>query len=281
MHEPAPARRRGWVLPVAGGLAAGVVAGLFGVGGGVLLVPLLVLVIGRSQHEAHATSLVGVTLATAAGVARFAVDGAVWLPGAAALAVGAITGARAGAALLPRLSEGWLRRLFVLLVVVVAGRFLVGGGPGGSSAGLPTIDAGVLAIHVLGGLAAGVTSSVLGVGGGIVIVPLLTLGLGYGQHVAEGTSLAVIVPTALTGALAHARHGLTDWRLGSWLGMTTVLGSLAGATLALSLSPVTLGRLFGGLLLAVGALMVWRARPGGGGGRAAADGGHAPADRGR
>ena len=86
---------------VGGGLVAGSAAGLFGVGGGVLLVPLLVLVLKRSQHVAHATSLVAITLAAVAGAGRFALDGSVAWAGGLAVAVGAVVGARLGARLLP------------------------------------------------------------------------------------------------------------------------------------------------------------------------------------
>lgn len=265
-HDPGAGdgRATGWALPIGGGVAAGVIAGLFGVGGGILLVPLLVLVMHRAQHEAHATSLVAVTLGALAGVARFAADGSVALVGGAALAVGAVAGARLGSWLLPFIPERRLRQVFIAVLVVLSVRFLVVGASGeAATAGdvVPELDALRIALHVGGGVVAGVVSSVLGVGGGIVNVPLLVLGFGYGQHVAEGTSLAVIVPTALTGAVSHHRHAYTDWRLGRRLGIGTVVGAVIGAQVALSLSPVTLGRLYGILQIVVAVLMVRRRRP--------------------
>lgn len=245
--------------PVLGGLAAGLVAGLFGVGGGVLLVPLLVLVLRRPQHVSHATSLVAVTLAATAGASRFLLDGAVAGAGALGLAAGAVVGARLGGRFLPKLSDTGLRRLFGGVLAVLAIRFLLVGASGEAAAAgdfVPDLTMGILALHALGGLLAGVTSSVLGVGGGVIMVPLLVLGFGYGQHIAEGTSLAVIIPTALTGAISHHRHGYTDWSLGLRLGGASVVGSLVGASVALSLSPVTLGRTFGALQLGVAALMI-------------------------
>jgi len=249
-----------WGIVIAAGLAAGMIAGLLGVGGGILLVPVLALVLRRPQHVAHATSLVAVTMAALAGSARFAVDGAVAWPGAAVLAVGAILGAWLGAALLPRMSESGLRRAFGGVVLLLALRFLVFGGSGGEGAtdGLfrPDLDPGLVLLHLGGGLAAGVLSSVLGVGGGIIMVPLMALAFGYGQQVAEGTSLAVIVPTAATGALSHARSGYTDWRLGLRLGAAALLGSFSGATLALGLTATALARVYGGVQVIVAALML-------------------------
>lgn len=262
MTDPAaPERVPMSVAAVGGGFVAGTAAGLFGVGGGVLLVPLLVLVLKRSQHVAHATSLVAITLAAVTGAGRFALDGSVAWAGGAAVAVGAVAGARLGARFLPKVSEGRLRRLFAVALLLLALRFLLVGASGEAAiAGdvTPALGPLMLTLHVVGGLAAGVTSAVLGVGGGIIMVPLLVLGFGYGQHIAEGTSLAVIIPTAMTGAWAHHRNGYTDWPVGIQLGLSSVLGSLAGASLALSLDPVTLGRLYGVLQLAVGLLMLRR-----------------------
>lgn len=249
-------------LAVTGGLVAGIVAGLFGVGGGILLVPFLVLVLHRAQHTAHATSLVAVTLAAASSALRFGLDGAVAVTGAAALATGAIVGARLGARFLPKLTDSGLRRLFAVVLLLLAVRFLLTGATGEVLDGdvVPDLDVTMLALHAVGGLVAGITSSVLGVGGGVVMVPLLVLAFGYGQHVAEGTSLAVIVPTALTGAVSHHRHGYTDWRLGLTIGAASLVGGVVGASIALGLSPTVLGRLFGGLQLVVAVLMLRRSK---------------------
>ncbi|MGH8573566.1 MAG: TSUP family transporter, partial [Gammaproteobacteria bacterium] len=66
----------------------------------------------------------------------------------------------------------------------------------------------VSAIGIAGaGIGVGVFSALFGVGGGIIMVPFMTLVLDKGQHLAEGTSLLVIVPTAIVGALAHRRAG--------------------------------------------------------------------------
>lgn len=248
------------LLPLLGGLVGGLVAGVFGVGGGVVLVPILVLVLHRDQHTAHATSLVGVTIGAGAAFARFAIGDAVAWTGALALVGGAVAGARIGARVMPRIEEGRLRKLFALVLIGLSIRFLVVGATEGASADGTGLDLSVLVIglHVLGGLTAGITSSVLGVGGGVILVPLLVIGFGYDQQIAEGTSLAVIVPTALTGAVSHSRRGYTDWRLGGTLGAGALVGGLVGAQIALSLPDTTLGRLYGVLQLAVGLALLAR-----------------------
>lgn len=104
---------------VGAGVVAGILSGLLGVGGGVVMVPLLVVLVGATQHEAHATSLGAIPLIALVGAATFALDGEVHLAGAVALAAGALAGAPLGAALMARTSEQRLRAAFGLLTVVV------------------------------------------------------------------------------------------------------------------------------------------------------------------
>jgi len=105
------------------GLVAGVASGLLGVGGGIVIVPLLVLVAGLSQHQAHATSLAAVIPIAAVGAATYAFEGEVSFSIAALLAAGSLVGAPMGAAWMARLSERTLKLVFGSLLVVL-GAFL-------------------------------------------------------------------------------------------------------------------------------------------------------------
>jgi uncharacterized membrane protein YfcA len=248
---------------LAGGLAAGLLAGVFGVGGGLLFVPVLVLALGLSQHQAHATSLVAVAVTAAAAAARFALDGAVLWTGVLLLAVGAIVGAQLGARLLPRISEPRLLAIFAVTLAILSVRFIVGASTEAQTAAsgdtTVTIGLAVALAHIAGGFAAGIVSSVLGVGGGLLFVPLLALVFDYPQHLAEGSSLTVITPTAIAGALRHAVSGYTEWATGGWLAVGGAVGGLAGAQIALSVSPETLARAFGSFQAALALLFTWRA----------------------
>jgi len=85
------------------------------------------------------------------------------------------------------------------------------------------------------GVAVGVASGLLGVGGGTLIVPFLTLALGVSQHAAEATSLLVILPTAIAGSLALRSRGVGDLGLALRFGVFGAIGSVLGALLALAL----------------------------------------------
>ncbi|HVM19863.1 MAG TPA: sulfite exporter TauE/SafE family protein, partial [Egibacteraceae bacterium] len=232
---------------VAVGLVAGVMSGLFGIGGGAVMVPLLVLWLSLAQHRAHATSLAAIVLTAASGALAFARGDEIDVAAGLAIAAGAIVGAWAGAAIMHRLSPRRLRQAFSVLMLVVAVQMLIGYTPTGGVVAL----AGAVAVvgYVLLGLAAGALSATMGVGGGVIMVPAMVLLFGFTQHTAEGTSLLIIVPTALVGAVRHTRHGYTDWRLGALLGVAGIGGAWGGAALALGMDAELLQRLFAAFLL--------------------------------
>jgi uncharacterized membrane protein YfcA len=109
---------------VASGFLAGVMSGLLGVGGGIVMVPLLVLVAKQTQHQAHATSLAAVVVMGAVGSATFASEGEVEIGLALALAAGSLFGAPLGARIMANTAEGPLKVAFGVLMLVVAGLML-------------------------------------------------------------------------------------------------------------------------------------------------------------
>jgi len=110
----------------------------------------------------------------------------------------------------------------------------------------------VAVLVVLVGFAVGVMSAMFGVGGGVIMVPFIVLVLGEGQHLAEGTSLLVIVPTAVAGVLAHHKHGYVSFARSGILAAAGVAGAFAGARLALSLDGDVLKVYFGVFTVIVG-----------------------------
>ena len=101
------------------------------------------------------------------------------------------------------------------------------------------------------GLGAGVLSGLLGIGGGLVMVPAMALILGFDQHVAQGTSLLVIIPAALSGTVTHYRNGRVSLRDAGFLAAGGVVGAVLGSLLALSVDEAVLRKLFAGFLILV------------------------------
>lgn len=110
---------------------------------------------------------------------------------------------------------------------------------------------------VVVGFAAGAVSGVLGVGGGLVFVPALTVGVGLGQTTAQGTSLAAILPTSLVGAVTADRAGNVVRKGLVLMGVFGAVGAAAGAALALVVPTDVLVRVFGAFLI-VSAWRLWR-----------------------
>jgi uncharacterized membrane protein YfcA len=253
--DAVPGRHPFWPA-AAVGVAAGALSGLFGVGGGILIVPGLVLLLGMPQRRAHATSLAAIVPIAVAGAAGYAIAGAVdWLS-AALLTAGAAVGAVAGTHALHRIPERGLRIIFAAFLLAAAASL-----PFEVRAGEAAIELGpVRTLLVALGAVAGAMAGLLGVGGGIVMVPGLVLLASASQAVAKGTSLAVIIPTALVGTIRNVRRGDVDLRTAAVVGLTGVATSFLASVLAVRMDPVLSAVLFGALLVAMSARLLLAAR---------------------
>jgi hypothetical protein len=116
----------------------------------------------------------------------------------------------------------------------------------------------IIALIALG-LFAGAIAASLGLGGGIIFVPALVVLFGFDQHIAQGTSLAVIFPTAIVATVAHSRMGNVRWRLAIPIGIAGIFGAVLGAQIALRLDADLLRRMFGVFLTLLAVRMAWRA----------------------
>lgn len=235
------------------GMAAGLAGGLFGVGGGLLLVPLLTGPFGLSQHQAHGTSIAVVGATALAAIVVYALHGNVVWVTAALVAVASVFAARWGARLARRTRPRDLARGFAVFLALVALR-LLWRAPAAHS--MPITGATAVAIDLAVGLVLGLVAGYMGVGGGIIAVPAFTLLLGMPQQAAQGTSLAVILVTAPAGTLEHHRLGHVAWRLVPLLAIGAALGSPLGSVLAHRLPAAILSRVFACFLL-LNAVHIW------------------------
>jgi uncharacterized membrane protein YfcA len=236
------------------GLLSGFLAGLFGVGGGLLIVPALVLLLRVDQRLAHGTSLAAIVPIAVVGVAGYASSSSVDWFAAVILAAGAALGAVAGTHALHRLPQRALRLGFsVFLVATAISLFLdLGSAAPQRSLTLPTV-AGLVLI----GLAAGTMAGLLGVGGGIVTVPAMVLLLSMPVAVAKGTSLAVIVPTAVVGTARNLRVRNADLVLAIVVGLAGMASSYAASQLSVTMDERLSKLLFAFLLIAVAATLLF------------------------
>ena len=108
------------------------------------------------------------------------------------------------------------------------------------------------------GLAAGVFGGFFGVGGGLIIVPLLVLWMKLDPKIAIGTSLAVIVPTAIVAAWRHPLLGNVNWHVVAWMMAGSVVGAYLGATLTTHVQGEWIRRCFAVVLVATAIRMFWK-----------------------
>jgi hypothetical protein len=107
-------------------------------------------------------------------------------------------------------------------------------------------------LYVLLGVVAGIFSGLIGIGGGIIIVPVLVLLFGLSQHTAQGTTLALMVPPiSLLAALAYYKQGFVDLKIAAFVCLGFFVGGLIGAKFAIAIPDQLLKRIFGVVLLAV------------------------------
>ena len=224
------------------------------------MVPLFVLLLHLDQRRASALSLAAVLPAAIVGSITYAVEGHVDLLVAALVAVGGIAGAVIGTRLLRTVPLGWLRWMFVVLLLLVAVRMLLEIPESHES-----ISFGVWSVlGLIGlGLVVGVASGLFGIGGGVVIVPALIGLFGVSELIAKGTSLLAMVPTSITGTVQNTRARLVKPVDGLIVGAAAALAAFPGALVAHVL-PTRVSHLLFAVLVLVAAVQLaikaWRAR---------------------
>lgn len=245
------------------GLIAGVLSGMFGIGGGVVIVPALVLLIGIPLQAAVGTSLAALIMP----VGLFAVlayyrAGKLDPKVAALVAVGLVGGGFFGARLALSLPGETLENVYGLFLLYAAWRFIEPRKwlaewrkqrpPATDTDAAPTVTASPFAL-ILVGVVAGVVSGMFGIGGGLVIVPLLVALLRFDQKRAVGTSLgALLPPVSLPSVFAYYQANLLDVNAAILVAIGLLGGAFFGARLALGLPSAVVKRLYGIFLIFVG-----------------------------
>lgn len=237
------------VFLIGAGLLAGYLSGLFGVGGGVIVVPLLLL-LGMDQRLAAGSSVAAILPTSVVGATGYAISGNIdWLAGLM-LAIGIVAGAQLGTYLLARLPRKVVFWVFlVFLVVVVVSLWIV----------VPQRDSVIgidvwtsLALILTGGIT-GILSGILGVGGGIIVVPVLMFFFGASDLIAKGTSLLMMVPGSISATIGNSRRKNVDLRVAGIIGAAACVASPFGLLTATAISPLWSNIAFSVLIVGVAA----------------------------
>jgi uncharacterized membrane protein YfcA len=232
------------------GLTAGVFGGILGIGGGLIMIPLMVEVLKLTQHKAHGTSLVALVFTGIGGAITYASHGAIDITAAALLAVTAVLTAPLGARYCNALTGKKLKIYFgAFLIFCSALLFLkpyltnvIGTVPGYAK----------VIILLTTGAFTGFLSGLMGVGGGTIMVPVMVILAGLTQHVAQGTSLLVMVPAGAIGAFTHWKMGNVATGILWGLIPGIICGTYLGGNIANIIPNDTLRLVFAAMLIFVG-----------------------------
>lgn len=247
------------------GLVVGILVGLLGIGGGVVLVPAMVYLLHFDQHMAQGTSLFILLPPIGLGALRgYWKNGQVDLRAGIICAIGFLLGGYVGGRAAVPMASKELQAIFGLFLIlsgILLWRKTLQSAAAGGKAHVQSKqsyarDSGIFAIAALCGVAAGM----VGIGGGVLLVPLLGLLFGFGQHKAQGTSLvALIPPTGLLAFLTYAKAGYISWQTGLLLIPGVFLGGILGAKLAKHLNPKAMRQVFAALMALLGLWQVFSA----------------------
>ena len=238
------------VIAVFTGFAAGMLSGLFGVGGGSIMTPALSVFLGLSPLVALTTPLPVILPTAAVGANNYRLAGMIdWR--ACRLAIGpGLVGAVFGAMGAEWIGHAGASHALLLITALIVGWESVRvirdrSEPDDIAPATPWWA------YSLTGLAAGLASGALGVGGGIVMVPVFTAVLGMPLKKALGTSLCVMVPMVIPGTIVHSIYGNIDWAIAAVMVVGLVPGAAIGSRIAIATADRRLRTMVGSFLLAV------------------------------
>ncbi len=232
------------------GILGGFFGSLVGLGGGVVMIPLMVSMKKLTQHSAHGTSLAVIVFTGLVGAITYFFYNAVDWRISIVLAVSAILTARLGALYAHSLSERKLKRAFGAFLIFVSILLLL-------KPYLPqqahSMDMWIRGgVFLVTGAFSGFVSGMMGVGGGTVMIPAMVLLGGMGQHLAQGTSLLAMVPVAISGARTHHELGNVKTDMVAGLIVGAIIGGYLGGTAANLLPETYLRYVFAIVLIWMG-----------------------------
>jgi uncharacterized membrane protein YfcA len=217
------------------GAIGGAFSGAFGVGGGIVMVPLMLWLLGFDQRRASATSLAAIVLSSISGSLTYLATGHVDVVAGLIVGAGGIIGSLIGTRLLRIVPVLWLRWGFIALLVVIAVRMFLTVPSRGVDF---EFSVGTVIALVITGLFMGVAAGLFGVGGGVLIVPIFIALFGVSDLVAKGTSLLAMIPTSVSGTIANLRANMLRPLDGVIIGAAAVVLSPVGALVAHLMSPM-------------------------------------------
>ncbi|TEA78401.1 sulfite exporter TauE/SafE family protein [Allopusillimonas ginsengisoli] len=253
-----------WYFIAVGGLLSGALigftGGLLGIGGGLLAIPLLGLLLGMDQQMAQGTALIMVLPAVLLTVRKYNQNARIDFHAAAAGAASSIVCTWIGARIALGLDSAQLRLIYAVFVLGIAVFYFYQAWRGARARKplAPRRQAGEFhkGWFALIGTLAGLAGGIFGVGGSVLVVPLLTTFFRLSQTGAQAIALSMIIPGIFVALFTYASHGQADWLIGIPLALGSILMVPYGVRLAYALPEPRLKLIFACLLVVIMALLL-------------------------
>ncbi len=255
-----------WVL-ILFGFLIGILASMIGVGGGVFAVPILLFFYGdtiTSPQTATATSLTAIIFTAIASTLNYRGQKRIYYKTGLLLAATSAPGAYFGAWVADKTNESLLGVIFDAFLIVVAARMIITLVRTKKENSMATVKTDseliryrrTLVIGLSLGFFGGFASGLLGIGGGTLIVPIMTFGLGIPMFLATATSMFTMIITATTGSIQYFQQGVVNLPFALLIALGTVAGAQVGASTSKRMSNRSLTFVFALVLIAAGATML-------------------------
>lgn len=231
------------IIGIIGGVFVGFLSGFFGGGGGMIVVPLLIFALGLAEKEAHATAIFTILPISIASSVVYIMRGNVNYLQLLYATLGFVVGGALGAMLLNKMNNKLIRIIFALIMI---------------GAGLKIILWGNMEVLwlILFGIVGGIIGG-MGMGGGTLLIPLLTLGLSISQQNGQAINLLAFLPMSIVALIIHAKNHLVKFKVAIPIAIAGIISSIGGAILANSIDSQSLSVWFGIFLIVVGILEIY------------------------
>ncbi|MFH1074626.1 MAG: sulfite exporter TauE/SafE family protein [Candidatus Firestonebacteria bacterium] len=251
--------KKNWRGYLALGIVAGFLSGLCGIGGGVVMIPALLFMFKLSVHAAAATSLAVIMPTAFLGSVRNAFSAAMTPDWGAFLLIsaGAVPFAYFGAHLMHKVSQEKLKKLLGIILLLTSIKmifFAVNNVNNNGAVEAAVRSAGLILLGVLTGFLSGM----LGIGGGVVMVPIMLYIFNMEAHSVTATSLAVMIPASISGTVKNFKNGHTNWHTTLIIATGSLGGVLLGASTAERVDQINLQRIMGILFIFISMQMIFK-----------------------
>ena len=249
-----------YLLALLAGLFTGIGSGMLGIGGGSILVPVLLFIFGLSIKEAIGTSLCIIVLTAVSAIVVHWKEKQVNLKLGIIMASTGVIGAQLGSYLNKIIPDNTIKFIFTIVVIIFGLKMWIGTNNGGKetfATNTSNIRFNKSLASILG-LITGTASGLLGIGGALIMVPVMHIFLRIPMNICIGTSLFIVFFNSLSGAFGYIARGDTNLKLAVLIAVGSIVAAPFGAKLSVKISREKLRKIFAAVLVLAGIAILFK-----------------------